>query len=82
MGMEFVLCVFSAPCLYYLYKFLLSQGLYIMSVLYSKVLTIQPKWDYQKCCVTSNRYAAKQIVLLMKVHSEVQISFINDYSTG
>jgi len=65
-----------------IYKFLLSQGLYIKPVLYSKVLIIQPKWDYQNFRVTSIGYGAKQIVLLMEVHSEVHISFINDYSTG
>ena len=84
--MGFVLCVVFYLHVYItntaIYKFLLSQGLYTKSVLKSIVLVIQPKWDYQKFRVTRNGYGAKQIVHLMEVHSEVQISFINNYSTG
>jgi len=48
----------------------------------SKVLIIQSKWDYQKFHVTRNGYGTKQIVRLMEVHSEVQMSFINNYFIG
>lgn len=86
MGMGFVLCVVFDLHIYItntaIYKFLLSQGLYTKSVLYSKVLIIQPEEDYQKFHIIRNRYRAKQIVLFMEVHSEVQILFIIIYFTG
>ena len=49
MGMEFVLCVVFDLHIYVtntaIYKFLLSQGLHTKSVLYSKVMIIQPEGD-------------------------------------
>jgi hypothetical protein len=49
MGMEFVLCVVFDLHIYItntaIYKFLLSQGLHTKSVLYSKVMIIQPEGD-------------------------------------
>jgi hypothetical protein len=76
MSMGFVFCVVFYLHVYHtntaIYKLLLSQEFYKKSVLYSKVLIIQPKRDYQKFSVTRNGERMKQIILFMGVHSEVQ----------